>query len=56
MSARKKLNSAFLNGSFLVAGLVGAAAGSWLIFGLAVAVLIGNNICAGNIRLNGRKR
>jgi len=56
MSARQKLNSGHINGALLVAGLFGGLAGSWTIFGLALAGLVLTKFLAGDIRLNGRKR
>jgi hypothetical protein len=50
-AARQKLNRAFFNGSLLLAGAVGALAGSWLVFGLALTALVGANLYAGEIRL-----
>src|SRR5947209_5883833 len=39
MGARQKLNRSYVNGSLLLASLVGWLAQSWLTFGLALAVL-----------------
>jgi hypothetical protein len=50
MSARKKLNTAFINGSLLIAGLAGLATGSWVVFGTAFAVSVALSCYAGNIR------
>jgi len=51
MSARNKLNSMFLLGSIVVAGIVGLQTGSVLVFlGLAV-LLVGCSIGFGGIRL-----
>lgn len=52
MGARQKLNRAFFNGSLLLAGLTGACTESWLVFGLALAVLLALNLWAGEIRLD----
>ena len=56
MGARKKLNSAYLTGSVLIAGLIGYASGSWGILVLALAVLIGANLLSGDVRLDQRKK
>jgi hypothetical protein len=50
MSARKKLNTAFVNGSLLIAGLAGLATGSWVVFGTAFAASVALSCYAGNIR------
>ena len=52
MGARKKLNSAYLTGSFVMAGLIGYAAGSWGMFALALGVLVVGNLVGGDIRLD----
>ena len=50
MTAKHKLNGAYLNGSLLTAAAVGLASGSWLVF-LAVAILlIGAAMHDGSIR------
>ena len=51
MSARHKLNSAYLNGALGVAALIGAVTGSWGVFWLASAVLVASSIHSGDIRL-----
>ena len=55
MSARTKLNVAAVQGAIVVAALVGWAAGSWAVFLLATAVLIGTAWHSGAIR-TGRLR
>lgn len=50
MNARQKLNRAALNGCLLVAGIIGALAGSWLVFGVALAVAAVLAFHAGDIR------
>jgi hypothetical protein len=54
MGARRQLNRAFFNGSLLLAAAAGALTGSWLVFGLAlavlVAVLVAGNLYLGEIR------
>ena len=56
MAARAQLNRAFFNGSVLLAAAAGALTGSWLIFGLALAILVAGNLYAGEIRPTRRKR
>lgn len=56
MDARQKLNSAFFNGSLLLAGAVGMLTQSWLVFGVALTVLLAANLYAGDIRPTKRKR
>ena len=50
MSARKKINHAFVNGSLLMAGLAGLATGSWAVFAGVLAVSVALNLYSGNIR------
>jgi len=54
MSARTKLNVAFVNGSLLMAVIAGLATGSWVVFGTVFAVSAALSYYAGNIR--GSKR
>jgi hypothetical protein len=54
MGARDKLNVSYVNGSLLIAAVVGVVTGSWLIFGLAAAVLVAGNVMAGDIRPGSR--
>ena len=56
MSARTKLNVAYLNGCLLVAALPGLATGSWAVFWVALAVAAGCGLHGGAIRLSPRKR
>ena len=56
MSARQKLNVAYLNSCALVAALLGVAAGSWAVFLVALAVLVASGVYAGEIRTGGRRR
>ena len=55
MSARKKLNVAFLNGSVIVAAVVGLLFGSWAAFALVLALLLVGSLLAGEIRLGKRR-
>jgi hypothetical protein len=50
MSARKKLNIAFVNGGLFLASLAGVMAQSWLVFGSVLAALLAVNLCLGEIR------
>ncbi len=56
MSARTKLNVAAFNGAIVVAGVVGALAQSWWVFGLLTTGLLLLAIHAGETRLRGRDR
>ena len=56
MSARTKLNAAYFNGCLLLAAIVGAAAQSWAVFLLALAVLVGGCVIGGEIRPAKRSR
>jgi hypothetical protein len=56
MGARKKLNRAAVNACALVAGIIGAASGSWVVFGIALAVAVGLSAYSGDIRLKPRRR
>jgi hypothetical protein len=56
MSARKKLNSIHVTGALVVAGIAGLATGSWAVFLIGAAVLLGLGCYSGNIRPRGRGR
>ena len=56
MSARRKLNAAFLTGGLLLAGLVGAATGSWAVAAGTLAAAVALDVYVGNIRPRGRSR
>ena len=56
MSARQKLNAAYIQGGLIVAALVGALAQSWVVFAIAAAVLIGLGLLGGEIRPRRRHR
>lgn len=55
MGARKKLNSASLLGSLLLAGIAGLATGSLTVFLIAAVALVALSIHAGDIRLRRRR-
>ena len=52
MSARQKLNGAYLTGSLMMAGLVGLVTGSWMVFGVAFGTMAAIDLATGNIRPN----
>jgi hypothetical protein len=56
LSARKKLNCLNTLGAIAVAAIVGGLTGSWLVFFIAAALLIGGAIYVGNVRINSRRR
>ena len=50
MGARQKLNEAHVNGALIAAGVLGLMTGSWVIFIIAGAALIGAATSNGDIR------
>lgn len=50
MNARTKLNYAYIEGSILIAGLLGLVIQSWPIFFAALVVLLIGNVVNGGIR------
>lgn len=50
MNARLKLNTAFVQGSFVVAAVAGAASGSWTVFAIVATILVGGAYYSGEIR------
>jgi hypothetical protein len=50
LGARTKLNEVYVVGSVALAGIVGIATGSWLVFTVAGASLIAASLATGNIR------
>lgn len=56
MSARKKLNQAYVNGALVIAAVVGLATQSWTAFVLATAFLVVAALYAGDIRPTSRRR
>jgi hypothetical protein len=54
MGARQKLNAAYFQGSVVVAAVAGLLADSWPVFFITLAVLVGANLCAGDIRPNNK--
>ena len=56
MSARRKLNVAFFNGSVVVAVIVGLLFGSWVAFAIVLVVLLIGNLLMGEIRPSKRDK
>jgi hypothetical protein len=57
VGARQKLNKHHILGSLGLAGLLGLVMGSWAVFVIAGAVMVGVSICTGEIRgKDGRQR
>ena len=54
MSARKKLNSAYVVGSLVLSGVVGLMTESWIAFFILLALSLASNFYEGNIRPNSR--
>src|SRR5947209_11286721 len=50
MSARQKLNRAYMNGSLIIAGIAGLATGSWGVFFITSGILVALNMVSGEIR------
>jgi hypothetical protein len=50
MSARTKLNTAYITASVVVAGVIGWLTGSWAFLGISLAILLILHLCEGNIR------
>ena len=55
MSARRKLNVAFFNGSLLLAGAISLWSESCIAFVVALVALVLGNVWAGYIRFKRRK-
>jgi hypothetical protein len=55
-SARNKLNAAYIHGSLIIAGLIGAIGGSWNVFILVAAVLTATSALSGEIRIKRQTR
>jgi hypothetical protein len=52
MSARKKLNTAYVTGSLVVAGFIGLMTQSLAVFVIVLAVLVALHFYEGNIRID----
>jgi hypothetical protein len=55
MNARGKLNVAFVNGAVIVAVVLGLATNSFIVFLVALAVLLVSQFASGGIRYQGPK-
>lgn len=53
MSARTRLNMMNIYGALLIGAVLGSVTGSWLVFFLTAAALIGGEIHSGDIRFSG---
>jgi len=56
MGARTTLNGIYLSGALAISAILGLITESWVVFVIALAVLIGANVHAGRIRPEGRQR
>jgi hypothetical protein len=56
MGARTTLNSVYLMGALFVAAILGGATGSWVIFAVSLAIIVGVSLHAGRIRPGRRGR
>ena len=56
MTARHKLNVAFVNGALIVAGVVGLAFQSWLVFLVVAVVLVVGALYTGDVRQRPKRR
>jgi|GEM_PF-176857 hypothetical protein len=54
MSARQKLNQAYINGALLLAGVIGASTESWTVFITLTVILVVLSIHGGDIRTTPR--
>ena len=56
MSARQKLNQGYIQGSLVIAGAIGVACESWVVFWIAALILVGLSTHSGEIRPTQRRR
>lgn len=56
MGARQKLNQGYIQGSLVLAGVIGVACGSWIVFWIAAVILVGLSLQSGEVRLTRRRR
>ena len=56
MGARKKLNEVHLLIAVAAAAVLGWATGSWIAFGVSMAILIAVKLHSGSIRTGGRRK
>lgn len=54
MSVRKKLNQGYIQGSFVIAGVIGGVCGSWTVFWTTAFILIALSTHSGEIRFGRR--
>ena len=52
MSARKKLNTAYVGGSLVMSAVFGLLAESWLVFVIVLIVVLAFHFYEGNIRID----
>jgi hypothetical protein len=50
MSARTKLNTAYITASVVAAGVISWLTGSWAFFGISLAILLVLHLYEGNLR------
>ena len=50
-TAKQKLNGSYLHGALIIAGLLGAISGSWMVFLIATGVLVATSVHDGSIRI-----
>jgi hypothetical protein len=50
MGARQKLNSAYVAGSLIIAGVFGVAAQSWVVFIIVLILILAANLYERNLR------
>jgi hypothetical protein len=50
LGAKQKLNGAVLNGAVIFAGLAGLLTGSWAVFAVVLALMVGAAFVAGDLR------
>ena len=56
MGAAKKLNVSYMNGSLVLAAIVGLLFQSWTVFFVVAAILIVSDLYMGSIRPSGQRR
>lgn len=50
MGAKNDLNEIYLTGSVVIAAMIGSLAQSWLVFLMALVVMVGISVFTGKIR------
>ena len=56
MGARHKLNSAYINGALIIAGLFGLLLENWTVFMIVVIIQIASSVYLGDIRPNSNRK